>query len=286
MNDGNRIQSYRLNVEELIAACRAAPDDDAPRLVWADAIGGERGELVVLQCMPPTPARIARVTELLAARGAAWANLSGLAKRCTFRRGFVEAVEVELADCVARADEIAARAPLLESLGLACPQCTRWEDDQFDGPDTVGLVKSVLQHPALAHVRGFVFDKAQLTICPDRESAYQSGYGDEIVELAVELGRLQQLRSLGFVDCRLGRRGVDAIGRGTCLEELVLGEGFGDWDWQDPNPPPITWPADALPNLRTLYVRAIDDATRTRLRPAIEIVVGAPPPEPGVVDLS
>ena len=273
-------------MEELIAACGAAPDDDAPRLVWADAIGGERGELVVLQCTPATPARLARTTELLAQHGAAWSNLRGLAKRCTFRRGFVAAAEVELAVCVARADEIAARAPLLDSLVLACPQCTRWEDGQFDGPDTVGLVKAVFQHPVLAHVRGFVFDKAQLTICPDRETAFESGYGDEIVELASELGRLQQLRSLGFVGCRLGKRGVAAISRGDRLQQLVLDEAFGDWDWEPPKPAPITWPAEALPNLRALYVRAIDDATRARLRPTIEIVVGAPPPEPGVVDLS
>ncbi len=37
-------------VARMLAQCVADPDDDEPRLVWADAVGGERGELVVLQC--------------------------------------------------------------------------------------------------------------------------------------------------------------------------------------------------------------------------------------------
>jgi len=47
----------------LLADVVAAPEDDGPRLVWADAIGGERGELVVLQCdraAHPLRERIAR----------------------------------------------------------------------------------------------------------------------------------------------------------------------------------------------------------------------------------
>jgi hypothetical protein len=36
--------------DDLLEACRLAPDDDAPCLVWADAVGGERGELIVIQC--------------------------------------------------------------------------------------------------------------------------------------------------------------------------------------------------------------------------------------------
>jgi hypothetical protein len=35
-------------VDALLEACRVAPDGDAPRLVWADAVGGERGGLVVI----------------------------------------------------------------------------------------------------------------------------------------------------------------------------------------------------------------------------------------------
>lgn len=269
-------------VSELLEACRAAPDDDAPRLVWADAIGGERGELVVLQCSPSTPARRERTRELLAAHGAAWSGLAGLARRCAFRRGFVEAIDIDLVACSEHADVIAARAPLLDALVLRCPERTHWEDGTIEGPDTVALVGGLLDHPAFARVRELVFDKAQLTVCPDRESAYQSGYGNQLAALVAR--RCPALRALGFVDCRLWKDGLAALARAANLEQLVLAESFVDWDWHDAQPPPIAWDASALPALRRLYVRAIDDATRARLRPSIEVIVGLPPDD--MIELS
>ena len=84
--------------EELLAECAANPDDDAPRLVWADRVGGERGELVVIQCdlarggltVAESRARRVREYEMLDEHAVAWAG--GLpAKRWNFRRGFIEA---------------------------------------------------------------------------------------------------------------------------------------------------------------------------------------------------
>ena len=80
----------------------ARPDDDDPRLVFADAIAGKRGSLVIVQCdlarsgMTASESRARRRTQrdLLARYGVAWSRLSGLAKRCVFRRGFVESAEV------------------------------------------------------------------------------------------------------------------------------------------------------------------------------------------------
>jgi len=80
--------------------CVANPADDGPRLVWADLVGGERGELVVIQCDLArgglTPAEVAarrrRERELLVAHGVAWAGaLARHARRWRFVRGFVEA---------------------------------------------------------------------------------------------------------------------------------------------------------------------------------------------------
>jgi len=76
-------------------------DDDQPRLVLADALGGDRGALVIAQCelargpASPQAAAIHRrlQRELLAKHGADWSGLRGLATSCTFRRGFVEVVE-------------------------------------------------------------------------------------------------------------------------------------------------------------------------------------------------
>jgi uncharacterized protein (TIGR02996 family) len=85
--------------DDLLAACAASPDDDAPRLVWADLVGGERGELVVLQCDLArgglTPHEVAsrrrRERELLDAHAVEWAgSLASVATRWSFRRGFIE----------------------------------------------------------------------------------------------------------------------------------------------------------------------------------------------------
>ncbi len=90
------------DVDRVLADCVANPDDDGPRLVWADLVGGERGELVVLQCdlargdLTPAEAAIRRrrERELLERNAIAWAALPAFARRWSFRRGFVEAVKV------------------------------------------------------------------------------------------------------------------------------------------------------------------------------------------------
>jgi uncharacterized protein (TIGR02996 family) len=91
---------------ELIAAITAAPDDDAPRLVYADHLmqqGDPRGEFIALQCrlaaadaadQPTDPAVIAREKELREAHAATWAiGLTAIVPAgYEFRRGFVEHV--------------------------------------------------------------------------------------------------------------------------------------------------------------------------------------------------
>src|SRR5262245_14880798 len=88
----------------VLAECAANRDDDAPRLVWADLIGGERGELVVLQCdlargdLAPADAAVRRKREreLLERHAVEWAGeLSWIASRWSFRRGFIEAAELK-----------------------------------------------------------------------------------------------------------------------------------------------------------------------------------------------
>ena len=86
----------------LRAETLAHPDNDDPRLVFADAIAGKRGSLVIVQCdlarggLTPAESRARRRAQrdLLAKHGAAWSRLDGLAKRCLFRRGFVEVARI------------------------------------------------------------------------------------------------------------------------------------------------------------------------------------------------
>src|ERR1043165_6117004 len=82
---------------ELLALVYAAPDDDGPRLVYADALlerGDPRGELIALQIArargPISDEARAREAELLAddARCAGWAQPLSAVGSCRFERGF------------------------------------------------------------------------------------------------------------------------------------------------------------------------------------------------------
>lgn len=111
-----------MNVAAVMAAIRADPDDDEPRLVWSDLVGGERGELVALQCQLARGERDAararglreREAELLRMHGRAWSELGGFAKRCTFRRGFVDSVVMQRGEW--SVGEVLDRAPLATAL--------------------------------------------------------------------------------------------------------------------------------------------------------------------------
>jgi uncharacterized protein (TIGR02996 family) len=83
------------------------PEDDAPRLVFADWLTDhgepDRGELIRVQCQlarlgendPGRAALRKYERRLLKAHGASWAEpLRGLVSEFEFRRGFVEAVVV------------------------------------------------------------------------------------------------------------------------------------------------------------------------------------------------
>ena len=110
---------------QLLADCAASPDDDGPRLVWADAVGGERGELVVVQCdlarggLTAADARTRRLREheLLTEHAVAWAGeLATVADRWSFRRGFPEAAIVSYA--ALDGPRLRAAAPLLGTVAL------------------------------------------------------------------------------------------------------------------------------------------------------------------------
>lgn len=112
-------------LDALIAQIQATPDDDAPRLAWANAVGGERGELVIVQCRLASGVvtdrdewrRLrARERELLLANGVAWSGLAGeYPSSCMFRRGFVESAGV-VCSYDNRLDQILARLPLARSV--------------------------------------------------------------------------------------------------------------------------------------------------------------------------
>lgn len=109
-------------------AIRAAPDDDGPRLVWADELlarGDPRGELIAVQCRLETTTGEAREgllrrqAELVQAHGERWVGrLPSLVTKWSWRRGFVDHVEMTLEQLVNGGHEIAAAAPLVSALTL------------------------------------------------------------------------------------------------------------------------------------------------------------------------
>ena len=101
-------------MDALLQEILDAPDDDEPRLVWADREGGERGELVVLQCM------LARYEGTRADRMPMQLREREVLRRftklgVTYVRGFIESMTVPLAHV---GPELFERAPLLRAIEL------------------------------------------------------------------------------------------------------------------------------------------------------------------------
>ncbi|HWO19492.1 MAG TPA: TIGR02996 domain-containing protein [Kofleriaceae bacterium] len=106
----------------LIAAIAADPDEDGPRIVYADwlqEIGDPYGEFIAIQCALArgrTPELAAREQSLLERHHAEWLARAGLGHReGRFRRGFIEQVDAG-AGRVAAAIERLIELPSLRSL--------------------------------------------------------------------------------------------------------------------------------------------------------------------------
>jgi uncharacterized protein (TIGR02996 family) len=112
--------------DAFLADILAHPDDDAPRLVYADWLddhGDEpRAEFIRLQCrlatLAPHEAAWAdldlRARDLLAAHRRAWLppDLVLQAADGTFRRGFVEDIDIEVGPFLQHGDALLRAAPL------------------------------------------------------------------------------------------------------------------------------------------------------------------------------
>jgi uncharacterized protein (TIGR02996 family) len=109
-------------MDSALSAVLAAPDDDAPRLVYADWLQQRhdpRGELIAVQCAlgarPGDAALRKREEELLAQHGEAWAAaLEALgADGCVWHRGFIDEAFAEVRALSKNAAAIFELAPLL-----------------------------------------------------------------------------------------------------------------------------------------------------------------------------
>lgn len=213
---------------ELLRAIRERPDDDEPRLVYADWLtdrGDPRGEFIVLQC------RLAKLDrddderrwmdrrrrELLDAHGPAWRReLDAIPTLAAayFVRGFVPRVAMDESAFVAHAGALLAAAPLLEEVYLR-------GGDWRDGAPIVP--------PELARLRRVTFGSTQLALAAlasphlqgvERLELERECHGPSIVAALVR-GRFDRLEGLGLGGTRLGNAGLRTLREWPGLARLT-----------------------------------------------------------------
>lgn len=126
-----------MSEQEHLAAIRAAPDDDAPRLVYADWLierGDPRGELIQLQCrlaseaLPNATRRKMRIAEnkligdYEAKAAGDISELLGFARdarlvRAVLRRRFIAAIKAPVT-ILRRLDDVLTLAPLVDDIDV------------------------------------------------------------------------------------------------------------------------------------------------------------------------
>ncbi|MFT3699058.1 MAG: hypothetical protein QM831_38285 [Kofleriaceae bacterium] len=223
-----------MNLAAVMAAIRADPADDEPRLVWSDAIGGERGELVAIQCLLArgghTPERARglreRESELIRLHGREWSELAGFAQRCTFRRGFVDSIVMRAGEWSVA--DVFGRAPLATTIVIERATAESVEaflrDPDWQALPAIGFnvqrdewitlrLFDRLAREDLSHLRGFevltgALDPVALPFLPEcvhlRLWLPQTGLDGM---LAPWLRRMKKLRALHVQ--QLGRRDID-----------------------------------------------------------------------------
>jgi len=187
---------------ELVAHIVAAPDEDGPRLVYADWLsdrGDPRGELIVVQCAlavadrddrpahETNPLR-EREREIEASHWERWREpaLAIAIGRYTFRRGFIEVLDVLQPDIDgARLREV---CPLLRA--IRTPQAT--VNDVFRTIDALPLDELTIYKITDALVIHRVFDDPRFERLRRLELHYQSGrpHLNELARLRIPLRRL------------------------------------------------------------------------------------------------
>ena len=212
-------------IPELLQACVAAPEDDAPRLAWAEAIGGERGELVRIQCelerggleRGRAIAHRRRESELLATREREWAALDGLAEGSIFRRGFVDEAIVDARTFAEKGETLFGAAPLLRRVDFS--------GLQDSAPDEiVRRLDAVLGSPFFARLFCVRLEEIGGVVETDsdtRRRDFQAA-GSEALARLIERKALRSLGSLELPRCALSSSDVGKLA--ACRDAAGLRE--------------------------------------------------------------
>jgi uncharacterized protein (TIGR02996 family) len=193
-----------------LRAIIADPDDDTPRLIYADWLeeqGNPRGEFIRVQCElarsdVPTPRHLQlldREKQLLARYRKEWdVPLQRLCTNCIYRRGFLETVRMQTMDFLRHAEELFLAAPV-QGLRLSRP-----------GP----WVSLVVRIPWLARVR-------LLDLGRNRPRGYAEAMGDAGVRLLAECPYLRNVTELLLEYHNIHNGGAIALAESPYLGELT-----------------------------------------------------------------
>jgi hypothetical protein len=219
--------------EPPLDAILAAPDDDAPRLAWAAAVGGERGELVEAQCRlagtltrPERKALLAR--ELRLSSGCEqWWKWKVRAGSPTYRRGFVDELWIQPDEFVAHSETVLDHAPLLRALHLHSigADVSRYH---YDSPEAAWEMRAQLLEEAFRRIpprriHSLRLGSASVSMRGDYDELPTStDFGDAVARMVAGAPSLAGLRSLTLGGA-ITSAALDAL-CGLPLEE------FGTWD--------------------------------------------------------
>lgn len=242
-------------MDPLFAAILANPDDDAPRVVYADALqerGDPRGELIPVQIeLARAPGDAARRKALAAVERRVLKRIAPVAPlpkgaRLSYRRGFEDGLYVDIHEFANCAAELLDAMPLLRGLFFNETRGAPWTDSlraiiatgRTQDIERLGLPGSfapdgipvITEGSALPRLRELDLGRGSLTL-------------EETLELAAWPRRLRRLslqgpspavaavaasdlvrdaEELDFSGSPLESFAVDAIARHARVEELVL----------------------------------------------------------------
>ena len=211
-------------MDKTLEACIAAPDDDAPRLAWAKEIGGERGELVSVQCAlargglarDVAIAHRRREADLLARNETKWAALDGLSDAFVFRRGFVDEAIVDARTFAEKGEALFAATPLLR-----CVELGGLDDEE---PRKVVLrLSKALASPFFKRVRTLRLDRVGRTVETDMDTHprdFQSA-GSEVLAHLLQSGSLRSLQGLQLPRCCLSSSDIERLAASKDAAGLV-----------------------------------------------------------------
>lgn len=234
--------------ERLLREIRERPDDDAPRVVYADWLlstsdkpdDHARAELIHTQCgldrLHPAdvPARLQRAAALLKAHKRYWvapltqANIRG---NWEFRRGFLDAGKLTAKQFVKVAPTLFELAPMLRAMTF--PQASnevvalagssylaRLDDVSLHQMCDCGRCKVELELPVLfrsaytAKLRRLVLSECRIQ--------------DDNAQLLFQSPHLAKLRVLDLRDNQIGAHGLAALGARTFARLILSGNPLGN----------------------------------------------------------